>query len=263
MSDNIHFHLTSNVWLLTWSDWNWEDFDECVKNTRQGIPYTTAWRCHTTQARPGDTFFLVRQGRGVRGIMAIGTIGSYRFYDSEDGKARVNVIFNYIIDCSKENILTTESLENDCPNQMWSPRGSGISIKSEYHSYLEDRWNSLIESGSIANFHSDTLLTKSIEQEEQLEKDIALSVLEGSDRIALVKQRINQGAFRERLLIKYKNGCFICGAGVHLPSVLVASHIKPWVELNSEFATIEFELGKKDLPVGIITNGDSFYILTD
>lgn len=49
--------------------------------------------------------------------------------------------------------------------------------------------------------------------------------IEGADRTALIKIRVNQGIFRNKLLVKYSK-CCLCG--VSESSFLVASHIKPW-----------------------------------
>ena len=60
---------------------------------------------------------------------------------------------------------------------------------------------------------------------------IEASNLEGDIKEALVKVRINQGIFREKLLKKY-NKCCLCGVGN--TTLLVASHIKPWAMSNSK-----------------------------
>ncbi|SNU06661.1 HNH endonuclease [Lachnospiraceae bacterium] len=49
--------------------------------------------------------------------------------------------------------------------------------------------------------------------------------LVGSDKEAVVKQRINQSLFREKLLSRYSK-CCLCG--VSDQRFLIASHIKPW-----------------------------------
>jgi predicted restriction endonuclease len=49
--------------------------------------------------------------------------------------------------------------------------------------------------------------------------------LEGKVRDTVVKARVNQDRFREGLMKKYKH-CCLCS--VDEPSLLVASHIKPW-----------------------------------
>lgn len=52
-----------------------------------------------------------------------------------------------------------------------------------------------------------------------------LNILEGKEREAVVKVRVNQGAFRQRLLERYGK-CCLCG--VSNQDLLIASHIKPW-----------------------------------
>ena len=52
----------------------------------------------------------------------------------------------------------------------------------------------------------------------------------GTEKDALVKVRVNQGVFRDQLLKKYTK-CCLCGVGD--ASFLIASHIKPWAESES------------------------------
>ena len=64
----------------------------------------------------------------------------------------------------------------------------------------------------------------------KIEKDIILSKTE---KEAIVKARIGQGLYRDKLLKKYSDGCII--THINIPEVLIASHIKPWsVSSNSE-----------------------------
>ena len=58
---------------------------------------------------------------------------------------------------------------------------------------------------------------------ETIEKN--LTALEGKERETIVKERVNQDVFRSNLIKKYKH-CCLCG--VDEPSLLIASHIKPW-----------------------------------
>lgn len=60
---------------------------------------------------------------------------------------------------------------------------------------------------------------------ERLEADLDTLDASGEEKLALVKTRINQGLFRERLLKRYGK-CCLCN--VSCPDMLIASHIKPW-----------------------------------
>lgn len=67
--------------------------------------------------------------------------------------------------------------------------------------------------------------TKLTKIAEKIESDVSELGIEGKEKEAIVKVRVNQGEYRERLLKKY-NKCCLCG--VSDPAFLVASHIKPW-----------------------------------
>lgn len=66
---------------------------------------------------------------------------------------------------------------------------------------------------------------KSIETAQKLEEELQRIPDAGGEREAIVKVRVNQGIFRDRLLLRYKK-CCLCG--VSNEDLLIASHIKPW-----------------------------------
>ena len=68
-----------------------------------------------------------------------------------------------------------------------------------------------------------------------IEKELEEKKLSGGEeRAALVKVRINQGAYRKELLKRY-HSCALCGMGVD--KALIASHIKPWSKCTKEEKT--------------------------
>lgn len=52
--------------------------------------------------------------------------------------------------------------------------------------------------------------------------------LEGKERETVIRQRVNQSAFRSMILSNYEGRCAI--TGINIPELLVASHIIPWVD---------------------------------
>lgn len=60
---------------------------------------------------------------------------------------------------------------------------------------------------------------------EKIDEGLLESNLLGEERLAVVKTRVNQSAFRDNLLQKYHK-CCLCG--VSAKAFLRASHIKPW-----------------------------------
>lgn len=91
-----------------------------------------------------------------------------------------------------------------------------------------------------------------------------LDVVPETEREAIAKARLGQGKFRKALLEEWK-GCSV--TGVFLPSVLKASHIKPWRASNN-FERLDRYNGLLLLPqydelfdAGLITFSDKGFIL--
>ncbi len=70
------------------------------------------------------------------------------------------------------------------------------------------------------------------EIETVLVKNIIESNLLTTEKEILVTARIGQGKYRKELLKKYENTCIV--TGINKPSLLIASHIKPWALCNNE-----------------------------
>lgn len=58
---------------------------------------------------------------------------------------------------------------------------------------------------------------------EKVEEDTKLTITE---KETIIKARVGQGLYREKLLRKYNSRCII--TNINMPALLVASHIKPW-----------------------------------
>ena len=97
------------------------------------------------------------------------------------------------------------------------------------------------------------LLHKPIEETLNItEKD-----LEGKERAAVIKQRVNQSVFRSMILSNYEDRCAI--SGINIPELLVAGHIIPWADstpqqrLNPENGICLSALYDKAFDKGLIT----------
>lgn len=69
------------------------------------------------------------------------------------------------------------------------------------------------------------------ESSKQIDRELDGLHLQGKVRAAIVKVRVNQGEYRKRLLERYSH-CCLCR--VQEPSLLIASHIKPWADSEPE-----------------------------
>lgn len=71
-------------------------------------------------------------------------------------------------------------------------------------------------------------LNKSVEET----LNITPQDLEGKERTVVIKQRVNQSVFRSMILSNYEERCAI--TGINIPELLVAGHIIPWADSNSQ-----------------------------
>lgn len=92
----------------------------------------------------------------------------------------------------------------------------------------EDVWNEFAEYPEELAFESQKLLAeregKSVEVVAQIQTDDLPPP--GRERDAIVKVRVNQSFFRNRVLSAYEFRC--CVTGLSIKSLLVAGHIVPW-----------------------------------
>ena len=68
-------------------------------------------------------------------------------------------------------------------------------------------------------------------QFNQIDEEIKSSNIQGSTRTAVIKARVNQSVFRKLLLERFPCKCRLCG--IENDKLLIASHIKPWVDSTS------------------------------
>lgn len=89
--------------------------------------------------------------------------------------------------------------------------------------------------------------------------------LVGAERETVVRQRVNQSAFRTMILYNYEERCAI--TGINVPELLVASHIVPWAEstpeqkLNPENGICLSALYDKAFDRGLITVSPDDYTI--
>lgn len=71
-------------------------------------------------------------------------------------------------------------------------------------------------------------------ERKKVDEHLGLTVndVSGKDRIAVIRQRVNQNVFRTMVLNNYDSRCAI--SGLNLTSLLIASHIIPWADNQKE-----------------------------
>lgn len=93
-------------------------------------------------------------------------------------------------------------------------------------------WDEFSGNREALFLEAQNIIARKLQQPIERTLQIPNQELQGVDRLALVKQRVNQNAFRTMVLNNYDNRCAI--TGISIPDFLVASHIIPWAENEAE-----------------------------
>ena len=103
---------------------------------------------------------------------------------------------------------------------------ASLSDKEIWNEYF-GKWEKLaFDSLEILASIKNNSIDKILDLEDEFE------FVEGTEKIRLVKTRVNQSDFRQRILASYNEKC--CITGISLTSLLVASHIIPWSKNKEE-----------------------------
>ncbi len=146
----------SRVWLLSWNpaNWEWTTFADDRSRTASGEAVHKTWRCGNKDAKRGDAVYLVRTGSEPRGAIARGKITKDPYQGPHFDPARaaagetvqvIDVKFDDIRDPSRDPFVSLEELQEapSVGDQVWNPQRSGIEIKPDAASALEELWNNL------------------------------------------------------------------------------------------------------------------------
>lgn len=98
----------------------------------------------------------------------------------------------------------------------------------DYFLRYDENWlNREIETVIDTAEQEDVLKAQLDNSVDEIDKEIETKQLQGEEREALIKVRVNQSAFRKLLMRRYTH-CCLCD--VDDESLLAASHIKPWAK---------------------------------
>jgi 5-methylcytosine-specific restriction protein B len=146
------------AWLLSWNPgrWQWKTFVEDRLAVSRGQMVRNWWSCGNSHAAIGDRVFLVRTGEEPRGIIARGTAVSapyeHEHYDADRAAAGerhrvIDVEFDDIRDPARDPFLKIADLQQLSADQVWNPQQSGIEVRPETVSALEEAWRRLPNHG--------------------------------------------------------------------------------------------------------------------
>lgn len=118
-------------------------------------------------------------------------------------------------------------------------------------------WDEFANDKERLFMEAERIKAKMLKQPIEKILQIQPSDLLGKERETVVRQRVNQSAFRSMILNNYEEHCAI--TGINIPDLLVASHIVPWSastpeqKLNPENGICLSALYDKAFDRGLIT----------
>lgn len=133
--------------------------------------------------------------------------------------ARLGIQSDCLSECTWENYQEYLCIFDDVQKRMQEQLNLDVE-KIDAHSLVWTTW--ILDDNAYS-------VSETARQDAAMEAEIS-PIREGRDRLALIKSRVNQSAFRNYLLGRYDH-CCLCE--VRKPSLLVASHIKPWSQSNA------------------------------
>lgn len=166
-------------------------------------------------------------------------------YSSKKNKTHINVLRNGDIITSiysridkvrfeaKKGRVNIKQLDDT--NMVLKEPQAHIDNKNLYVFYVLDRdlecvLRRLFNDNPIENEDNNQIkIQAKLKADQEIIDEIKKSNLVGVEKEALVRIRVNQGIFRDKLLKKY-NKCCLCY--VKCKKLLIASHIKPWAASN-------------------------------
>lgn len=139
-----------SAYLLTWNPrkWHWEELAKAAATVERRGRLPEDWSCgRTERIKPGDRFFLLKQGADQpRGLMASGHVTSAVYmrehWGQEGQQSRyVDIEFDALLDPQRHALLERNRLDEPPLDKVhWNTQSSGISIADEVLPVLEVRW---------------------------------------------------------------------------------------------------------------------------
>lgn len=116
------------------------------------------------------------------------------------------------------------------------PERQGLGNKGKSSAGAGDKiiWDEYFNEWEKLTFDSLEILSqiKQIPIEKIIGFEEDLKIIQGKEKERIVKMRVNQSNFRQRILASYNQKC--CITGLNIPALLVASHIIPWAKNEEE-----------------------------
>ncbi len=219
------------AFLMTWKEDGWphENILRMIEMLREKGAVEESWRISAhRQSRRGARVWLLRQGKGEKGIFGVGEIvGEPNESSIFNGERRtmVPVLFSQLTDPRKEFLIGETAVRQVLSENQVATQSSGITIT--------DQQSARFEEPLPANHSISVGLDPSEADKEGFDPD---NIIDARERILRnIRYRRGQRAFRDALLEAYERRCAITACPVL--DILEAAHIYPYVGPQTNHVT--------------------------
>ena len=181
--------------------------------------------------------------------------------------AQEKIYIHRLVMTSQQNRWTREELILTLSVYFQLPFGRLNRVNFSFLGQFQIRQKMLILSQRRNNEKEEAQRIKAKLLNKPIEETLHITQrdLEGREKETVIKQRVNQTAFRSMILYNYEERCAI--TGINIPDLLVASHIIPWADstpkqkLNPENGICLSALYDKAFDRGLITISPDDYTI--
>ncbi|AEX21304.1 HNH endonuclease [Vibrio sp. EJY3] len=221
-----------NTYLLTWNpkNWGYDEYRKYYLEYEKG--HILRWSCGTTKKiNAGDPVYLLKQGKGDKGIIGSGVVVTEPYeakHYAKDGETAlyVDVKFEYLSDLKRYPISREEINSNpDLSHKIWDSQGSGKTIPEHIVEPLNALWENRIELVDFAG-------------PDEIEVS---GLIEGAKKTVTVNAYERNPKARKKCLDKWGLNCSVCSFHFELvygaigKNYIHVHHVKPLSEIGKEY----------------------------
>lgn len=218
------------TYLLSYDakDWDESALSKLIDDYKNGLT-KHRWKIKTKKARAGERIFLIKRGKGARGLFGSGYIVSDQpIYNDFNGKSSLFVMvdFDYLSHPCEKILITRDTLRQLFPENKWDAQGSGNRIEPSITAALENMW--LERTGGAEISYPDE-----IGADEKF--------LEGGRKKVYVNSYERDSAARQKCIQHYGESCDVCGFhfdyfyGSFGKGYIHVHHLKPISSIGEEY----------------------------
>ncbi|MFC1507839.1 HNH endonuclease [Pseudomonadota bacterium] len=225
-----------STYLLTWkpTEWDYEKLKERLDEFESGNTIQR-WSCGTTKSIAiGSRVFLMKQGKGARGIFGSGVVEQVPFQDEHynEEKRKQGKLANYVlVDFNKfydplGGIKINDSELFTLHKSIWNSQGSGKKILPSVAAELETIWQQRTGADLFA-FPDEINDTE--------------THIEGAKKTVTVNAYERDSEAREKCIKHWKLNCYVCGFHFEMAygnlgkGFIHVHHLKPLSEIGHEY----------------------------